>query len=296
MGAVKRLVRWTSNLPPLFNVKIGVRSPLMTSLQIIATSAKLHVRRKLRLGRRPPVQQSFLGFTVQAFSLDSLIFLFDEIFVRNEYYVYTSNLERKNPVILDIGGNIGMATLYFKLLFPESSVFTFEPDPSTFRLLERNITENRLTNTEAFNVAVSNREGEIPFYKARNEPGSPAMSTRADRMQDRNRDADRISVKAVQLSAFLREHHIDSVDILKMDTEGSEWDVIEDMIGSGAIDRVDRILLEYHHCIAGEGSRLGKFLNLLEAQNFEYKLHASFLPVTREDKSQDVLVYFYRKR
>ena len=69
---------------------------------------------------------------------DALSFLWQywDIYVE-EFYYFES--ERENPVIFDVGSNIGMSILYFRKLFPASVIYGFEPDRKIFEILNKNI-------------------------------------------------------------------------------------------------------------------------------------------------------------
>ena len=64
------------------------------------------------------------------------------------------------PRILDCGANIGLATLYFKLLYPGACITCFEPGAEAFRVLEANISANQLEEVTAFPVALAREAGE----------------------------------------------------------------------------------------------------------------------------------------
>lgn len=61
--------------------------------------------------------------------------------------------KNKKLTILDIGGHIGTHTIIYSRLL-DCSIFTFEPQKKIFDILNKNITDNRLTNCTAFNCAV----------------------------------------------------------------------------------------------------------------------------------------------
>jgi FkbM family methyltransferase len=62
---------------------------------------------------------------------------------------------------LDCGANIGLATLFFKRLYPESEIHAFEPDPETFKMLRRNVEQNSLSYVYLYNVALSDQQGAV---------------------------------------------------------------------------------------------------------------------------------------
>jgi hypothetical protein len=64
-----------------------------------------------------------------------------EIFSEHRYHFETDN---PRPFIIDIGSYIGLSTLYFKRLFPHSTILAFEPHPEAFQLLTHNLDFNRI--------------------------------------------------------------------------------------------------------------------------------------------------------
>ncbi|RPI02078.1 MAG: FkbM family methyltransferase, partial [Zetaproteobacteria bacterium] len=112
---------------------------------------RLFVKSSLGFGRNGPVEERFLGLRVAGFNTRILKFFFREIFIHGDYSFAAA---RENPLILDCGANIGMATLYFTWRYPRAEVHAFEPDPDTFALLKRNVEANGLTRTHAHQLAV----------------------------------------------------------------------------------------------------------------------------------------------
>src|SRR5690349_6188186 len=69
-----------------------------------------------------------MGMTVEGYEYESLCFLYNEIFFRGEY-AFQATIPA--PIIFDCGANLGMATLFFKWLYPQAIVHSFEPDPDS---------------------------------------------------------------------------------------------------------------------------------------------------------------------
>ena len=222
-----------------------------------------------------------MGFQVASFDLRTLKQLYREIFVRQHYY-FRSNSEA--PLILDCGANLGMASLYFKWLYPAARIMAFEPDPDTFQLLVKNIASNGL-DIQAHNCALWDKDEDLDFFIDDREPGSLLMSAYASRINGKC-----IRVQARKLSDFIEEQ----VDFLKIDVEGSEQRILEELIGSGKIANVRQMVVEYHHRIAHHKSSLAEFLRLLEQAGFEYQIHGVLYPVTSKHFFQDLLIGAYR--
>lgn len=225
--------------------------------------------------------QSKMGFQIANFDRPTLRLLYREVFVRQHYFF---RADTAAPVILDCGANLGMASIYFKWLYPNSRVQAFEPDPGTFRLLADNIASNHL-DVEVHNCALWDQDGEVRFFVDPKNPGSLLMSTDPARLKGES-----IVVPARRLSSFISG----IVDFLKLDVEGAEGRVLEDLVQTGKIESVKQMVIEYHHRIGNQRSSLGDFLRLLEEAGFQYQIQASVYPVTSKDTFQDILIGAYR--
>jgi FkbM family methyltransferase len=222
-----------------------------------------------------------MGFQVASFDLRTLRQLYREIFVRQHYYFHS---DRETPLILDCGANLGMASLYFKWLYPAARVVAFEPDPDTFQLLAKNIGSNGL-DIRAHNCALWDKDDDLDFFIDEREPGSLLMSAYESRTNGKC-----IRVPARRLSSFIEEQ----VDFLKIDVEGSEQRILKELVDSGKIASIRQMVVEYHHRIAHHKSSLAEFLGLLEQAGFEYQIHGVLYPVTSKHLFQDLLIGAYR--
>jgi FkbM family methyltransferase len=228
-------------------------------------------------------QTRVLRFRVDYLDRRSFRFLLSEIFFKAEYF-FTS--ESRSPVILDCGANIGLATLFFKHLYPDAHVVAFEPDPDTVAILRKNIEQNHLPDVAVHNVMLSNSEGEHSFFVAADRPGSLLMSATPNRIL-KGRE---IKVRAAKLSDYVDGY----VDLLKLDVEGAEFDVMADLERSKKLPLIKQMVIEYHHRIDNDSSKLSEFLMILERAGFEYQISGYCDPVTRRDVFQDILIGAYR--
>ncbi len=164
--------------------------------------------------------------------------IYDDIFAKNIYFFQAGNPE---PYIIDCGGHIGLAVLYFKRLYPRSRIVTFEPNPETFSLLERNIAQNSLRDVKAFNVALSRRDSNATLYVGENFLQAWDSTDTIEPNLWPNMDQYRsIDVRSTRLSSFINGR----VEFIKMDIEGAEYDVLEE--SRARMGSVGAITLEYH--------------------------------------------------
>src|SRR5258708_36166931 len=94
---------------------------------------------------------------------EEFLALYRGIFAFHEYK-FTSDTSA--PFIIDCGAHIGMSVLYFKRMYPKAKIVAFEPNPNSFKLLERNITQNNLKDVTIINAAIAPLAGKIDFYVA----------------------------------------------------------------------------------------------------------------------------------
>ena len=195
--------------------------------KILVTYFRLSVKLLVINPFRPIKTERVLGFTVHCFDYRTMHLLFRVILLRNEYYFRSA---KDGPVIFDCGANIGLATLFFKWLYPSSEIYAFEPDRETFALLKRNVEVNQLVGVHLYNAALSDRAGTAAFYVDHTRPGSPRMSLTYERMPK-----DSITVETLPLSQIIREQLAGrELDFLKLDVEGAEDIVLRDLATSGS--------------------------------------------------------------
>jgi FkbM family methyltransferase len=258
-------------------------SPLPTALKrkVFSTETRLSARR-LMAGQPKEIQCPILDFQVSAYSLELLDYLFKELFVDLDYYFETG---QSSPFIIDCGSNIGMSILFFKSLYPGSSVVGIEPSPDSFALLRRNIEANKLNNVIIHQSAVGAVAGEVSFFRGV-QPGSLMASTNAHRASGAEE-----KVAQMRLSSLIDRE----VDFLKLDVEGAEDGVMADLFASGRLRNIAQMVVEYHHNVNGKEGRFSSFLAQLEEAGFGYQLRCALSPRRTPGQMQDVLVYAYRK-
>jgi FkbM family methyltransferase len=245
----------------------------------VLTSPQATKRKTMVLLNLVRPSQKMLGFNISSFHPSSLRLLYREIFARQYYYF---QCDTDSPTIHDCGANLGMASLYFKWLYPKATIHAYEPDPETFALLQKNVDQNRLTGLTTHQCALWNENTTLDFFTKKDEPGSPSMSTRKSRLQESNV----IQVPGKRLSEFIQG----PTDFVKLDVEGAEHEVLADLISSRKIDLIKQLVVEYHHRIRDERSCMAKFLDQLERVGFEYQIHALLYPLRSSDPFQDILI------
>ncbi len=237
---------------------------LKDKLKALNTLNVLYLK-SLMFGKKQFITHCIFGFKITAYDYITLLNLFKEIFMTEQYFFSVTGTD--SPRIIDCGANIGMSVIYFKYLFPECRIIAFEPNPDAFYLLEKNIANNNLKNIETKNYALSNKTDSIDFY-SNGHKGSLIASTIKERGGN-----NRITVKSEKLSAYINEN---TFDLIKMDIEGAEEEVIDELYLSNKIKYSIRYIIEYHHRIDSKKTSLAMFLKKFEDSGFSFNISATF--------------------
>lgn len=132
--------------------------------------------------------------------------------------LFASLLTRKGA-FLDVGAHIGYYSLY--MLPRVLEVYSFEPDPRVFALLEKNLSGRR--NIEMIAAAVGATQGRARFTMERDAE----VSHLSDKGED---GGNQIVVDVVTIDAFVAARRL-NVEAIKIDVEGHDAEVIEGALG-----------------------------------------------------------------
>src|SRR5436190_6322828 len=108
------------------NVSGNLKGSFAQKARVFFTLLRFQIKNKLKRGKNAVIRENFFGYKVKGYDYSALSFLFNEVFISNDYYFKSSP---RQPVIIDCGANIGMSVLYFKKLYPQSKIIAFEANP-----------------------------------------------------------------------------------------------------------------------------------------------------------------------
>ncbi len=139
------------------------------------------------------------------------------------------------------------------------TVHAFDPTPKSIRWVR----SQKLPPTFILHeYGLAAHDGTVTFYAPRN-PDHVSHTVVKGAQGD-----EAITVPVKRLSTIMRELGHDHVDLLKMDIEGAEYDVVEDILSCGA--NIRQLLVEYHHRFPQIGpARTQASLDLLDRAEFK---------------------------
>lgn len=264
---------------------IVVKRAIGRSLRYVSDASFRHRRAELarlrRLPRRVAGTTDLLRPSFRFADAASFVSAYQQI-IENRVYEFVA--KRSRPRIIDCGANVGVATFYFKELYPRSHIISFEPDSVLFSMLESNCKARQLDGVELHCKAVGSRSGEVAFIRTGTDTGRVAE--------------DETAASAVVEMVRLRDLLEEPVDFLKIDIEGSETDALIDC--GSALANVDHLFVEYHS-FAGEGQKLPDLLRVLEHTGFRMYLQPELVParpftqrVIEEGMDHRINIYCFR--
>jgi FkbM family methyltransferase len=163
--------------------------------------------------------------------------IFHRIFLRDEYRV--EKLPARLGCVVDLGANVGLFAA--RIAARAERVLCYEPVPANFAQLERNVAGFAHVKTHC--EAVAGATGTLRIY----QPASEALSGRHSAYTDVNAHlTERYDeVPACTLDEVFARHAISGCDLLKIDVEGSEYEILH-AASDATLARTARIYGEYH--------------------------------------------------
>jgi FkbM family methyltransferase len=172
--------------------------------------------------------------------------------------------------VIDIGANVGYFSLFMFSKDKKAKVFAYEPMPLNFKLLNAYKTENPNLNFTVVNKAVSKEKTTITL----NYDAKDSFSTAAS-IFDLNAQTDKIEVETTTLEAILNDNHLDKIDFLKLDCEGSEYGILYGASPT-TLSKILTLSIETH--IGKEtNENLNALSNFLIENGFEIKSEADII-------------------
>lgn len=146
-----------------------------------------------------------------------------------------SKLIPKDSIVLDIGAHVGGFSIVFGSCVPEGKVLAFEPNPTTFKVLEQNAKNNPDYNITPYNHATTTETKPYTFYYS--DPKVYGNGTNGGNFNDITKGdqvkqfhSTPVEVSGVNVYDFLLQNHKDEIDkikFIKTDTEGYDKEVLK---------------------------------------------------------------------
>ena len=186
---------------------------------------------------------------------------------RSEYWHARLPKPENVKVVLDIGANIGAATVFLSEMYLAATIHAFEPVPDNFEILEQNAaSRGRADSIQCHHLALSDRDGELQLIHS---PGANNYGGWSFYQRGASGNEEKISVPVRKSGDFVRELGLDRIDVIKIDTEGAEKEILHGLTPE-QLGTVQYIVGELH------GERDFELLDWLEQRGFDIECKKSF--------------------
>jgi FkbM family methyltransferase len=241
------------------------------------------------------------GLSVHSLNDNDTLMVYRDIFEDDCYRRHGVTIADGDCVI-DVGANTGLFILYLNKCLDDARIYAFEPVPSTFGVLRRNMARHNHLPIEMFNVGLSCRSGLATFtHYPRMSNASTMYPDDSARAAQRGRDyvigrigdlprplswslallpmplknlvaeqvrkyylnSQAVTCELRTLSQFLAEHRIPRVDLLKIDAERSEQAILAGL-AEDDWSKIRQLVVEVHE---GDDATLA-MLDLLKRRGF----------------------------
>ncbi|MFX0012750.1 MAG: FkbM family methyltransferase [Candidatus Hermodarchaeota archaeon] len=229
--------------------------------------------------------------------------IYDEIYIENDYLRYGIQVA-DNDVVFDIGANIGLFSRYMTTQAENLRIFTFEPVPIIFDVLEKNL-RNLPAEIKNYNVGLAEKEDitKIHYYPKvsadsaivefdwdlkvnqflRNYeemvvgfiPGAkyiPKFMRKSFIKMGLKRmyKSKLLPCKLRAVSDIIQENNLNTINLMKIDAENYEFQVLSG-INESDWDKIQQISMEVHEHVEGGENLLNKLGEMLEYKGFNVK-------------------------
>jgi FkbM family methyltransferase len=142
----------------------------------------------------------------------------------------------QNSIFFDIGAHVGnfSTKMYEKF---ECNIYAFEPLDENFKILTQNL--NNYKKIKCFQIALLNFDG---YSNISSLCASASLF-------DRNEGSTNKEVVVKSFETFITDENIKFVDFVKMNIEGSEYDLLNDIIDSGNIKKIQHLQIQFHNFV-----------------------------------------------
>ena len=191
--------------------------------------------------------------------------MLDQIILEEEFKKLIETCDFEINTIIDAGANIGLSSIYLASKFPSAQIHSIEPEDSNYSILEKNLNYPRFNLHKA---ALWNEKKKM-FLKDRGT-GNWGFAVSSEAGSSESEEV----INTITIDEILESNQLESIDILKIDIEGSEKDLFKSNYENW-ISRSKVILVEVHDYISPGASQ--QVFKTIANYDFELILMGEYL-------------------
>lgn len=181
-----------------------------------------------------------------------------------------------HPVVFDVGACKGEYTDHVLSKIPGAKCFLFEPNTGLF---------NTLSHKNKYEIALSDKTGQIKFYMCSDEYSALSSTYEREVFKDVGSVVETVNSTTVDL--FCAENGVNTIDLLKVDVEGAEFDVLRGSRNMMSEKKIKFIQVEYGGTYIDAGIKLADIIEY--SGDFGYKAYKDGTLTTMDNFIEDYI-------
>ncbi len=180
--------------------------------------------------------------------------------------------DKDTIVVFDVGAHHGQTAIQYNRLFKNCRIYSFEPYADSFKILKETIKKEK--NIEVFNIAFWNKVGEVNLHVNKYSATNSILPTHREASNTWGENLlntlETIKVSSTTIDDFVEKKRINKIDILKLDTQGTEYFIIEGAINTIKKGKIKLIYIEIITLPTYQGQKhFDEILSLLRLNGFK---------------------------
>lgn len=165
--------------------------------------------------------------------------------INNGEYKFISKLDLTNKTIIDIGANLGIISIVLAKKNPGIKIYAFEPLRENYENLLKNIELNGIDKNiiTVENKAVTKDGRNINMSININNRGGSSISDVISVNSSMSKE--NCGIESITLEEIVKKYKIDKIDLLKIDCEGSEYEILYNT-KEDILKNIDYLVGEFH--------------------------------------------------
>ena len=146
--------------------------------------------------------------------------------------------------IIDVGANLGQTTLKYRKVFPEATIYAFEPFTEVYKRYQKTFSWDR--KIKPYNFAISDKNGKDKFFLNKSHYTNSLLEPEIKLNQSFHRveRSGDVTVNTITLDTFAEKENLGQINILKIDVQGGEMKVLEGAKRLIKEQKIDLIFVE----------------------------------------------------
>ena len=178
---------------------------------------------------------------------------------------------KEHDTIFDIGANVGEWSAHVLEHITPSALYAFEPQPEVYSKLKNRF--ERYNYIYPYNYAMGEKNGIITFFCYKNNELSGFFTRKVIKEQPYKTE-----VTTICLDNFCTQNNIQTIDFLKIDTEGAELSVLQGAQKLLANHAIKTMQFEYGGCAIDAKITLKEIYTMLSNYGYQiFRITPNFL-------------------